>query len=185
MLTRILRQVLRQSFCDGNIASGGISYDGIMAAAAAMQGNIKAIGLIGFYGDIYRDIAMVGGLSTKGFIDSYAAFTSASERNEPVSDAQIRGELPWIALLMQKLLFDGVAKVDTDKNSVIMRDAIKEHQDNYDMRQKSRQESISCRDDSVATHDGKDYVWNDISDPERTVQSLLYHNVSVSTWAGT
>ena len=48
-LKEISSWVLRQSFCDGNIASGGISYDGIMAAAAAMQGNIKAIGLIGTY----------------------------------------------------------------------------------------------------------------------------------------
>ena len=102
-----------------------------------------------------------------------------------MSDPQIRDELPWSALLIQELLFDGVAQVDTDKNGVIMRDAIKEHQDNYDMREKSRKESVSCRDDSVATHDGKDYFWNDISDPDRTVQSLLHHNVSVSTWAGT
>ena len=79
-----------------------------------------------------------------------------------MSDPQIRDELPWIALLIQELLFDGVAQVDTDKNGVIMRDAIKEHQDNYDMREKSRKESVSCRDDSVATHDGKDYFWNDI-----------------------
>ena len=155
-----------------------------MAAAAAMQGNTKAIGLIGFYGDIYRDIAMVGGLSCKGFIDSYAAFTSASERNEPVSDPHIREELPWIALLMQELLFDGVAQVDTDKNSMIMRDAIKDHQHTYDMREKSQQKIISCRDDTVATYDDKDYVWNDITDPDRTVDSLLRHNVSVSTWAG-
>ena len=54
--------LLAQPFCDGQIGSGGISYDGMMAAAAATQGNIKALALVGFYGDVYRDIAVPGGI---------------------------------------------------------------------------------------------------------------------------
>eukprot|EP00939_MAST-03C_sp_MAST-3C-sp1_P002540 g2540.t1 len=183
-LKEITDWTLGQTFCDGNIASGGVSYDGMMAAAAAAQGNIKAIGLIGFYGDVYKDVAMIGGIPCKGFGDSYAAFTSASERNEPVSDPQIRRRLPCAMVKMQELLFDGVAPVDADETGAIMRAAIKEHENNYDMRAKSRQESVLCHDDVVAEHENTSYTWSDISNPERTINGLLRHGVSVSTWAG-
>jgi predicted acyl esterase len=153
----------------------------MMAAAAAAQGNIKAIGLMGFYGDVYRDVAMIGGIPCKGFGDSYAAFTKASEQNVAVSDPKIRSELPSIFLLMQEMLFDGVAPASTEE---IMRVAIEQHRNNYDMAAKSRQENVTCHDDVVAEVNGKSYTWSDISDPDRTIDGLIRNGVSVSTWAG-
>lgn len=132
----------------------------------------------------YLSKLLLGGLPASGFIDSYAAFTSASERNIPVSDPVIRSQLPWKTFHLQEWLFDGTAGVDGDDDEVSLHAAVAEHADNYDMKQKSRNEDILCVDDVVATHDGEEFRWTDISNPVTIAHGLVEHNVSVSNWAG-
>ena len=81
-----------QSFCNGRVGTGGISYDGIAGALMAAQGNIDAAALLFAPGDIYEDIAVPGGVPCSGFVDMYGTFTTASENNEPVVD--VDNELP-------------------------------------------------------------------------------------------
>jgi len=107
----VLDWVLQQPFCNGRVGTGGISYDGITGAlvSAAARGRIQAAALLFTPADIFKDIGLPGGVPCTGFVDLYAKFTTASERNEPVND--VDNELPSSFKLVSAWLFDGVAPV--------------------------------------------------------------------------
>eukprot|EP01129_Flabellula_baltica_P016784 TRINITY_DN9105_c0_g1_i1.p1 TRINITY_DN9105_c0_g1~~TRINITY_DN9105_c0_g1_i1.p1 ORF type:complete len:687 (+),score=120.25 TRINITY_DN9105_c0_g1_i1:3-2063(+) len=91
----ILQWVVNQNWCNGNIGSTGISYDGIASLILASVSDtvesssdtespsktpVKAIAPLYAPIDIYRDLLFPGGLHCSGFSDNYGKFTYYLER---------------------------------------------------------------------------------------------------------
>jgi putative CocE/NonD family hydrolase len=170
--------VVRQDWCNGRIGTGGISYDGIMGAEAAAQGNIAAVALLHSYADIYDDLVLPGGVPNTGFLSLYGAFTSASEQNVPA----VHPDLTW-GFVLADLLFAGTAGVDPN-NPTQLDAAVAEHSDNYNMAAKITDPAFLCKDSVVVTANGSNYTWTDLSNTEVTANALVSHRVSVAAWAG-
>ncbi|CAB9513795.1 Putative serine esterase [Seminavis robusta] len=62
--------VHEQSWCNGKVGSGGISYDGITAAlaAAASKRLVQAIVLLFAPGDLFEDLCFPGGIVNTGLL---------------------------------------------------------------------------------------------------------------------
>lgn len=170
-----------QSFCNGRIGTGGISYDGITGALMAAQGGIDAAALFFAPGDIFEDIAFVGGIPTIGFVDWYGRFTKASENNEPVND--VDNELPAFFKVLSNWGFCGVAPVYGEED--LLDSAVAEHAKNFDMETKVRDPTVLTKDSTlVTTSDGEAHTVRSMGISTETYQALVDQNVAVYSVAG-
>lgn len=173
-----------QPFCNGRIGTGGISYDGITGALMAAQNGteIQATVLLFAPGDIYEDIAFVGGIPTTGFIDGYGMFTTASENNEPVND--VDNDLPASFKMISQLGFQGVAPVTGAEDR--LPEAIAQHRENFDMESKARDPTVISKDSTlvVTPQDGRRYSPQDMGISEKTYNGLFRNKVWVYSVAG-
>lgn len=170
--------VVKQPWCNGKIGTGGISYDGMMGAAAAAQGNIAAVALLHSFSDVYEDVGLPGGIPATGFISLYAAFTSASERDVHAEHPDLN-----MAYTIMSTMFDGTAPV-ADGDMATLSAAVSEHTINYDMSAKIKEPPMLFKDAVIARVNETDYTYTDLSDPQHITQSLISHKVAVSSWAG-
>lgn len=170
-----------QTFCNGRIGTGGISYDGITGALAAAGGGIDAVALLFSPTDIWKDIAFVGGIPTIGFIDLYGKFTAASERNVPVND--VDNELPAAFKLVSNWALGGVAPVYGAETHLSK--AIQEHEQNLDMLPKARDPTVQTKDSTlITTPDGVEHMFQDLGITPSVFEKLIDNQVSVYSVAG-
>ena len=129
----VLKWVKRQPWCNGNVGTGGISYDGIAGTILASGGGVKAVASVFAPQDIYKDLVRLashkraslmgdvflgcvcvhvcvlpqvaaGGVLAAGFVDTYGKFTMAGERNQPVRGVQVwRGSTDHVRALASHL----------------------------------------------------------------------------------
>eukprot|EP00947_MAST-08B_sp_MAST-8B-sp1_P003991 g3991.t1 len=92
----------------------------------------QAAVLIHHYNDVYAQLAAPGGVPCTGFIDLYSDFTSAGERN--LKGAAEDNELPAASKCRVALSSTGVAPADGDDDKELLRAAVAEHGDNFDLR---------------------------------------------------
>ena len=170
-----------QTFCNGQIGTGGISYDGVAGALMAAQGGIDAVAMLFTPTDIWEDVGFVGGVPTIGFVDWYGKFTKASENNVPVND--VDNELPADFKLISNRGFCGVAPVSGAEHRLDL--AVQEHRDNLDMLQVARDPSVRTKDSTlVTTPDGRRHTFQELGITTKVFDKLVENNVSVYSVAG-
>eukprot|EP00040_Diaphanoeca_grandis_P025259 m.139714 g.139714 ORF g.139714 m.139714 type:complete len:525 (-) comp30074_c0_seq1:33-1607(-) len=172
--------VKQQPWCNGRIGTGGISYDGITGALMAAQGNIQAAVLMFTPGDLYRDLAFVGGIPVSGFFDMYQRFCKASERGGDVDDPD--SLIPRAFKFVMKYFFNGVMPVSGAEDRLAH--AMKQHEHNFDMAAAGRDSKFVGRDSVLKHHDGQDYTAENLGVSQQTYAGLLKHNVSVYSFSG-
>jgi len=93
-LVDVARWVRAQPWCDGWLASGGISYDGmaamLLAAELPKAEALDAIFPLFSPMAAYEDLCLPGGVPCHGFSDPYAEFRTAAEHDRAPSHTLIR-----------------------------------------------------------------------------------------------
>lgn len=145
-MTFVMDWIVQQPWSDQQLATTGISYTGTTAelALSSKHPALKAAVVRSNIFDLYADINCPGGLRQTPFIEIWKKTTVALDEN----DFSIFG-------ILGQMLVKGVNPVEGDKTRVLLKAAIKEHEQNFDIF--SGILSIETRDDkepsSLATSD--------------------------------
>lgn len=136
---QVVDWIIRQPWSSGKVGCTGISYDGTACEMLlanqhpAVQAAAPRFSLL----DGYDDIAFPGGVPHSWFIETWAEFNDALDRNALTE--KLQG--------FQRSIVKGVAPVEG--NEALLAAAIREHTANYDLR--SFITSIAYRDDAGIT----------------------------------
>lgn len=144
------------------VASGGISYAGMAAAALAARGLLDAVFMVFAPLNVYEELALPGGVPCSGFVHPYSIFTTALERATSVStDVGPMGILSQFFFnmviegppppTMSGALYGGTQDEETNKLATYKH--IKEHTGNWDICGVLRRVQFS-NDIAVAKTDG-------------------------------
>jgi putative CocE/NonD family hydrolase len=138
----IIGWIVQQPWCDGNVATFGSSYTGTMSELSASRGHPAQKGVFAMHSswDLYASIGFPGGLWNTGFQKPWSILTRYLDKNSVMGYVKLKNVLP--ALFLQ-----GVKPVDDDKNGKLLRQAVKEHEQNHYVIETSK--GITCRDDPV------------------------------------
>ncbi len=158
----IIDWIISQSWSDGNVGARGISYDGTAAECLITLSHpaLKAIAPRFALFDVYEDIAFPGGIPLTGFTKHWSAFNSALDRNrfdevmalllqlskparEQLAKSPFKNkgdkfaamglaQSKLVSTLLSKLVL-GVAPVDADPDSKILKKHIDSRTDNMDV----------------------------------------------------
>ncbi|MGH8236055.1 MAG: CocE/NonD family hydrolase, partial [Steroidobacteraceae bacterium] len=132
----IVDWIIRQPWSSGRVGATGISYDG--TAAEMLLANhhpaVKACAPRFSLLDAYEDIGFPGGVRQSWFIENWAGYNDALDRN--ALSEKLQG--------FQRRIVKGVAPVDGDE--ALLTDAVREHGRNYELR--AFMASITYRDDA-------------------------------------
>lgn len=133
----VVKWIVKQPWCNGNLGSLGVSYDGTASEMLLTTGHpaIKAIAPLFSCHDAYADIGFPGGIPNVGFTTRWGALNRALERNR-LQDIVGAWVMP---------LTSGVSAVDADQGERKRDQAIAEHVKNYDVLQ--RMSEITFIDD--------------------------------------
>eukprot|EP01130_Rhizamoeba_saxonica_P015873 TRINITY_DN7211_c0_g1_i1.p2 TRINITY_DN7211_c0_g1~~TRINITY_DN7211_c0_g1_i1.p2 ORF type:complete len:588 (-),score=135.92 TRINITY_DN7211_c0_g1_i1:207-1970(-) len=134
----IFKWVSEQEWCDGNIGSTGISYDGMASVVLAsvsqevdIDAKVKAIAPICSPMDLYRDLGAPGGIISPGFLKDYTKYTTALEQGKLADILDLK--LPFYVKALFKMM-KGVSPVtDDDQGWKSVSEALVDHQQNWDM----------------------------------------------------
>ncbi|MGH8250029.1 MAG: CocE/NonD family hydrolase [Steroidobacteraceae bacterium] len=134
----IVDWIIRQPWSSGSVGATGISYDGTAAEMllANQHPAVKACAPRFSLLDAYDDIGFPGGLRHTWFIEKWASYNDALDRNALAE--KLQG--------FPRRIIKGVAPVDG--HEALLAGAIREHADNYALG--SFIASITYRDDSGA-----------------------------------
>ena len=137
----VVEWTLAQPWCDGNVGTGGISYDGMVGLhLAAATDRVKAVATEFSPLDIYDDVALPGGVPCIGFARDYRHVTISLETNVPIEGVRM---IPWWTHLT-RLLFDGVMPM----NGIAMDDVRRDHMKNWNSSAVFNE--VRYRDDVIA-----------------------------------
>lgn len=90
----LVRWVKAQPWCNAQVASGGISYDGMTATCLAADSNdVDAIFPLFSPMDVYEDLVFPGGLQCPGFLQAYSEFCLATENNRSVDSSIVHMDI--------------------------------------------------------------------------------------------
>jgi putative CocE/NonD family hydrolase len=143
----VLDWVVQQPWSDGTVASTGISYDGTAAEMFLVNRHpaVKAAIIRYALFNVYTDIIHPGGVRNEGFMQTWSASNAHLDRNDLASFAR-QHISPLAGLAVQGV--QGVAPVDEDPEGVMLTEAIKAHQSNYDIYKTSHE--VEFIDDASA-----------------------------------
>jgi putative CocE/NonD family hydrolase len=138
----IIGWIVQQPWCDGNVATFGSSYTGTMSELSASREHPALKGVFAMHNswDLYTSIGFPGGLWNVGFQKPWSILTRYLDKNSVMGYVKLKEYLP--ALFLQS-----VKPVDEDKNGELLRQAVKEHEQNHYVIETSK--GITCRDDPV------------------------------------
>lgn len=150
----IVEWITRQPWSNGRVGSTGVSYDGTTAEFLAITGHpaVRAIAPRFSLFDVYTDVAFPGGLHNAYFTEAWESANAALDRNAPgemvalVYLLRLHGALdPALARALDRPLtanalsafftraLAGVAPVDDDVTSTLLRAALGSHGKNYNV----------------------------------------------------
>ena len=158
----IIDWVVSQDWSNGSVGARGVSYDGTASEFLMTLDHpaLKAIAPRFALFDVYEDIAFPGGIPLTGFTKHWSAFNTALDRNrfdevmallltlsqparDQLSQSTFKNKTDKLAAmgmrrskiaskLLSKLVL-GVAPVDTDPDSIILREHVAARVDNMDV----------------------------------------------------
>jgi putative CocE/NonD family hydrolase len=132
----VVEWIIHQPWSNGNVGSIGISYGGASAELilANQHPALKAAAPLYSGFDLYPEIAFPGGIQLTWFTKTWSYINHQLDANH----------LPFVGW-WSKMLVQGVAPVDRDKDLTLLQAAIQEHQHNWDPHQEGL--GITFRDD--------------------------------------
>ncbi|MBN2154221.1 MAG: CocE/NonD family hydrolase [Candidatus Lokiarchaeota archaeon] len=138
----VIDWIVRQPWCDGDVAAFGSSYTGTMAELSASRGHPALKGVFAMHcsWDLYASIGFPGGLWNTGFQRPWSILTRYLDKNSVLGYVKLRHLLPAIFL-------QGVKPVDEDLRGALLKQAVKEHEQNHYVIETS--EGITFRDDPL------------------------------------
>jgi putative CocE/NonD family hydrolase len=119
----VINWIVKQTWCNGNLATSGISYGATMAEMLLANQNpaVKAcIPRSGIF-DLYNDIMFPGGVCQGPFVDVWGLTTKSLDDNN------------YAIFGKQAKLVTGIHPVKGDKHKVVLNQAIKSHKKNFDV----------------------------------------------------
>lgn len=130
---RIVDWIVAQPWSDGNVGAMGISYDGTAAEMLLSRSHpaVKAVAPRFSCYNTFNDIAFPGGIPNTGFSKRWSKLNAALDANR-LQDVAPR----WFAPLTL-VLTSGVSTVPGSEP--LREQAVREHQHNFDVRQRSEQ----------------------------------------------
>lgn len=123
-MSSVLDWIVAQPWSDGKTATTGVSYTGTTAelALSSRHPSLKAsIPRCNIF-DLYEDMVMPGGIRQAPFVEIWKKTTVGLDNNQ----LHIFGGLA-------KLMVRGINPVSGDKNRVLLKQAVIEHKDNFDI----------------------------------------------------
>ncbi len=123
-MTNMMDWMVAQKWCNGKLATTGISYTGTTAelAVSSQHPALKAcIARCNIF-DLYDDMNFPGGVRQAPFIEVWKKTTQALDLND---------FSPFGGLI--KTVVKGINPVDGDKKGVLLKQAIEEHKKNFDI----------------------------------------------------
>ena len=152
----VLAWVVRQSWCNGRVGSGGISYDGMAAAQLAAgdeTGAVQAVCLQFSPLDLYHDLCYPGGVPCSAFLLPYRHFTYHTERGNPPFEVA----MPLLMRVLFGWVLEGPAPAGEDAEAeTALKAALAQHQQNWDMWAAMRH--ILFKDDLLVAADGSQHT---------------------------
>lgn len=124
----------------GFVISGGISYDGMAAAALAARGLLDVAMLVFAPINTYEELGMPGGVPCHGFVHPYSVFTTALETATALGMAA--GPMGLFTRFFFNVVIEGPSpptmsgalQSKVEENAQLTRKHLKEHEKNWDMR---------------------------------------------------
>lgn len=134
----IVDWIVRQRWCNGQVAALGNSYDGTSAEFLLVNRHpaVKVIAPCFSLFDVYTDIAFPGGIHAAWFTETWGRYNDALDRNALY-------EMLW----WTKLPLIGMQPVQDDHDRALRDEAIAAHRDNYDVH--TFASALTFRDDVV------------------------------------
>ncbi len=160
--------IINQPWSNGKIGALGGSYEGTAAELllCARHPAVKAVAPMFSLYDVYEDIILPGGIHLEWFTRVWGKRTASMDKNR-------LGEVVWYAPLFTK----GVAKVDGDRGRKLLRQAVKEHQDNYRVHREASQ--ITFRDDV-----SKEGLYLDSFSPHSYLKEIRGSGAAIYSYSG-
>jgi hypothetical protein len=123
---QIVDWIIRQPWSNGAVGSEGISYGGTAAEYLALSGHpaVKAVAVNFALYDTYLDILSPGGILNEGFVKQWS-------RMNRMLDTGVLD--PDVAPFMARLAWAGVMPVDADRDGALLRQALAQRTENYDI----------------------------------------------------
>ena len=102
----IVDWIVRQPWSNGNVGATGISYEGTTAMLLAATGHpaVKAVAPRSFEYEVYRDVALPGGVYNRAFLKAWSDMTAALDADRA----------PEMFGLLGRAFVKGVRPVDAD-----------------------------------------------------------------------
>jgi uncharacterized protein len=131
--------IVAQPWSNGKIGVYGISYDGLTAISALRAGHPAIAACAPTYTvfDLFPDIAGIGGVPFTWFHRTWGMGTKALDANQ----------VGFFTGLLPRLLGRGVRPIDSDRNRILLAEAVRDHARNWDVYETSFR--TTCRDDSL------------------------------------
>lgn len=133
----VIEWIISQPWSDGNVFTWGNSYTGTTAEMVGAVNHPAVKGLIIMHNefDPYLDIAFPGGIFNEAFVNEWANANNCLDHN----NLRGLGLLAW-------LLIKKIGPIDSDKNNMLLKEAIRQHSFNIDVAKMA--EKIVFRDDN-------------------------------------
>ena len=169
----IIDWIIRQPWSDGNIVTMGGSYGGVTAEYVATLNHLAVKGILPYSNqwDAYTEVAFPGGAYNHFFIRIWGLLGEALDMN---NSRKFLGVLPLLFFLVK-----GVKPVETDKDKLQLKEAIKDHSSNIYVFQ--NEDVVTYRDDPLV------YQKEDIADTVSVFskkEEIEKANVPFYCWGG-
>jgi len=189
----VLRWAQQQPWFGGKVVSGGISYDGMLAATLAARGLLDVALLVFSPLNVYEELAVPGGVPCRGFVNPYSYFTTALETATTLVASDV-GPLTFMTQLFFNGFIEGPAPPTMSgslygRNEIAAktRSHVKEHSHNWNIRTVG--ENVQVKDD-VAVRKAKsnglkaDYTAAQLGIDQAMIQQILDSQVKIMSYSG-
>jgi len=164
--------IVDQPWSNGVVGATGVSYDGTTSEMLLINQHpaVKAAAIRFSLFDVYADIVNPGGVRNETFLKTWSDGNDALDRNELAAFAREHTGL------LGGLAVKGVAPVDEDSSGVMLREAVKEHVDNYNVYDMTLE--LEFYDDKTA--DGREAA--QVS-PHAFISEIAGSGAAIYTWS--
>jgi putative CocE/NonD family hydrolase len=168
----IVEWIVHQSWSDGAVGVTGTSYAGTAAELMLANGHpaVKAACVRFALFDVFADITNPGGVRNRRFLECWHELNTALDCNQlPALLSKRCGPMRGAAVR-------GVAPVDDDTDAVLLHEAVRQHQANYDILRAAL--GAEFRDDRVA---GISFDW---FSPHAFREQVEKSGAAIYSWTG-
>ena len=167
----IVEWIVNQPWSNGRVGTVGASYAGVAAGLLLVNNHpaVKACAPRFSAFDLYADQTFPGGIQLVWFTETWGRLNQAMDHNAP------HEFFGWEV----KLYVKGIRPVDGDRNRVMLKEAVKDHVGNVDIRRHAR--SITFRDDPLPFHPDKNM---DSFSPHARIEEMKESGTAIYNYSG-